>query len=79
MRIIGRHTDSKGRSTGERVDAVQRTTPLTDDQHAAATRLLDRLLDASEEDGVTLDDLDWVVDLPGACVDVICTQTRNGR
>ncbi|MFC8278160.1 hypothetical protein ACFUJR_37690 [Streptomyces sp. NPDC057271] len=68
--IIGRHTDSKGRSTGERVAAVQRHgTPVTDAERAAATRLLDAMLDAAAEHGVTLDDFDWVVDLPGGCLD----------
>lgn len=69
MRIIGRHTDSRGRSTGERVDAVKRTTPLTDSQHARATRLLDSILDAASAQGVTLDDFDWIADMPGVCVD----------
>ncbi|WP_420082945.1 hypothetical protein ACN6AT_39230 (plasmid) [Streptomyces sp. JL4002] len=70
--IIGRHTDSQGRSTGERVAAVQRAgQPLTDTEQAAATRLLDAMLDAAAAQGVTLDDLDWVLDLPGGCRDVI--------
>ncbi|MGW2089705.1 hypothetical protein [Streptomyces sp. NPDC001880] len=71
MPTIGRHTDRQGRSTGERVTAVPRAgRPLTDTEHTAATRLLDALLDAAAEHGVTLDDLDHVVDLPGACRDV---------
>lgn len=71
MTIIGRHTDQHGRSTGERITAVTRYgSPLTDTQHAAATRLLDSLLDAAAEHGVTLDDLDDVADLPGICRDV---------
>ncbi|MFF5707415.1 hypothetical protein ACFY7H_33755 [Streptomyces sp. NPDC012794] len=70
--IIGRHTDSKGRSTGERITAVQRAgAPLTEAEHAAATRLLDAMLDAAADQGVTLDDFDWVLDLPGGCRDVI--------
>jgi hypothetical protein len=69
--IIGRHTDSQGRSTGERIAAVQRARPLTSDEQAAATRLLDAMLDAAAGQGITLDDLDWVVDLPGGCLDVI--------
>jgi hypothetical protein len=80
MTTIGRHTDSKGRSTGERVAAIQRGgSPTTEAQHTAATRLLDALLDAAADHDVTLDDLDWVTDLPGACLDVIRTKTRNGR
>lgn len=70
--IIGRHTDRKGRSTGERVAAIQRGGgPVTDAQQTAATRLLDALLDAAAEHGVTLDDFDWTVDLPGGCLDLI--------
>lgn len=75
--IIGRHTDRQGRSTGERVAAITRSGPVTDGQRAAATRLLDAMLDAAEQHGVRLDDLDWTVDLPGGCLDVILAQTRN--
>jgi len=75
--MIGQHTDRKGRSSGERVAAVQRATPITDAEQAAATRLLDAMLHAAEQHGVSLDDLDWTVDLPGACLDVIRTQTRH--
>lgn len=56
MRIIGRHTDSAGRSTGERVNAAH--PGLTDDQHAAETRRIDSVLDAAdraEDQTVTLD------------------------
>lgn len=74
---IGRHTDSKGRSTGERVTAVRRATATTDAEQTAATRLLDVLLDAASLQGVTLDDFDWVADLPGACLDVIKHRDRN--
>lgn len=77
--IIGRHTDRQGRSTGERVAAIQRGgRPVTEAQHTAATRLLDALLDAAEAHGVTLDDLDWVADLPGACLDVVRRPARDG-
>ncbi|MDV9195538.1 hypothetical protein [Streptomyces sp. Wh19] len=69
--IIGRHTDQQGRSTGERVTAVKRGgKPVTDTEHEAATRLLDTLLDAASEHGVSLHDFDFVTDLPGACLDV---------
>lgn len=78
MTIVGRHTDSKGRSTGERITAIQRGgRPVTDAQHTAATRLLDVLLDAADTRGITLDDFDWVTNLPAACLDVIRTRTRN--
>ncbi|MFF3265311.1 hypothetical protein ACFYWO_39885 [Streptomyces sp. NPDC002932] len=78
MTTIGRHTDQQGRSTGERITAVKRATPLTDTHHTAATHLLDALLDAAAAHGVTLDDLDWVDDLPGTCVDVIRHTSRDG-
>ncbi|MFJ2568633.1 hypothetical protein ACIO02_37955 [Streptomyces sp. NPDC087568] len=78
MTTIGRHTDSKGRSTGERIAAIQRGgDPVTDAQRTAATRLLDALLDAAAEHGVTLDDFDWTVDLPGGCLDVVLAKTRR--
>ncbi|MEU6012338.1 hypothetical protein [Streptomyces sp. NPDC047453] len=78
MTTIGRHTDSKGRSTGERIAAIRRGgDPVTDAQRDAATRLLDVLLDAAAEHGVTLDDFDWTVDLPGGCLDVILAKTRR--
>ncbi|MGW2181242.1 hypothetical protein ACWCXX_24715 [Streptomyces sp. NPDC001732] len=69
--IIGRHTDAQGRSTGERIAALKRSgRPVTDDEQAAATRLLNVLLDAAADHGVTLEGFDWVTDLPGACLDV---------
>lgn len=75
---IGRHTDNKGRSTGERVAAVQRGgSPVTDAERTAATRLLDVLLDAAAEQGHTLDDFDWTIDLPGGCLDVIRHKSRD--
>ncbi|MEU1778121.1 hypothetical protein ABZ545_01385 [Streptomyces abikoensis] len=77
MAIIGRHTDNKGRSTGERIAAVQRSgRPATDDENTAATRLLDAMLDAAADHAVTLDTFDWVADLPGACLDAIRHQSR---
>ncbi|MFF3959799.1 hypothetical protein ACFYY1_42585 [Streptomyces sp. NPDC001890] len=70
--IIGRHTDRRGRSTGERVAAIHRGGPtVTDAQRTAATRLLDALLDAAAEHGATLDDFDGTIDLPGGCLDVV--------
>lgn len=78
MTTIGRHTDRQGRSTGERITAVRRGgSPTTDAQHTAATRLLDVLLDAAADHGVSLDDFDWVADLPGACLDVIHAKART--
>ncbi|MFI0914326.1 hypothetical protein [Streptomyces abikoensis] len=77
MAIIGRHTDREGRSTGERVAAVERFgRPATDDELTAATRLLDAMLDAAEAQGCTLGTFDWVADLPGACLDAIRHPSR---
>jgi hypothetical protein len=70
------HTDHKGRTPADRVAAVQRGGgPITAQQRAAATALLESLLEAAAHHGVTLDDLDVVTDLPGACLDV----TRSNR
>jgi hypothetical protein len=64
--------DSKGRTPAERVAAIQRGGgPVTDTQRQAATALLAALLDAAAEHGVTLDDFDWTIDLPGGCLDVV--------
>ncbi|MFJ4888253.1 hypothetical protein, partial [Streptomyces sp. NPDC088731] len=69
--IIGRHTDQQGRSTGERISAVPRAgRPLTDAEQAAATRLLDSMLDAASDHGVTLDAIDLSADLPTICLEV---------
>jgi hypothetical protein len=78
MTIVGRHTDRNGRSTGERVAAVRSCgRPVTDEERAAATRLLDVMLDAADLHGVSLDAFDWVCDMPAACVDVVRSQTRR--
>jgi hypothetical protein len=64
--------DSKGRTPADRVAAVQRGGgPVTEEQRAAAAALLADMLAAAGRHGVTLDDLDWVADLPGACLDVV--------
>jgi hypothetical protein len=66
------HTDGKGRTPADRIAAIQRGGgPITEEQQAAATALLVDLLATAERHGVTIDDLDWVVDLPGGCLDVI--------
>lgn len=71
------YTDRKGRTLAERVDAIERGgDPVTAEQRAAATALLADMLAAASRHGVTLDDFDWTVDLPGGCLDVIRTQTR---
>ncbi|MFD4377681.1 hypothetical protein ACFWPY_39815 [Streptomyces sp. NPDC058527] len=65
------------RSLADRIAAVQRATPLTDDEHTAAEQLLADMLAAAGRHGVTLADLDWTIDLPGGCVDVIRSKTRR--
>ncbi|MFF2549158.1 hypothetical protein ACFVUY_42280 [Kitasatospora sp. NPDC058063] len=65
-------TDSKGRTTTERIAAVQRHgDPITAQQRADAAALLDDLLAAAARHDVGIDDFDWVDDLPGTCIDVI--------
>lgn len=55
----------------DRIAAVSRATAPTEEQAAAAEALLADMLAAAARHGVTLADLDWVTDLPGACVDVV--------
>ncbi|MGP3691759.1 hypothetical protein ACTVZO_45260 [Streptomyces sp. IBSNAI002] len=69
------HTDSKGRTPAARVMAVKRATPALATEQWEATQLLTALLDAAAAHGVTLDDFDWVADLPGACLDVTRRKT----
>lgn len=65
-------------SPAERVAAVRRAGgPVTDEQRAAATALLTDLLEAAARHDVTLDDLDYAVDLPGGCLDVVLAKTRH--
>jgi hypothetical protein len=59
------------RTPAERVAAVHRHGPVSDSARAAATALLTDLLAAAAKHGVTLTDFDFVVDLPGACIDVV--------
>lgn len=78
---VDRHdlADTKGRTPADRVAVIQRggPWPITDVHREAATALLVSLLDAAATHGVTLDDLDWVTDLPGACLDVVLHQRRR--
>lgn len=69
------YTDDQGRTTADRIAAVQRGgDPITDRQHRDARLLLESLLLAAGLHGVTLADLDYVADLPGVCLDVIRRQ-----
>jgi hypothetical protein len=73
------HTDRHGRTPSARVDAVHRFgDPITPRQRTAATALLVDLLDAAARHGITLADLDAVVDLPGGCLDAIAAKERQG-
>ncbi|MFI1245017.1 hypothetical protein [Enterococcus casseliflavus] len=70
--------DRKGRTPADRVAAVHRHgDPVTDQQRAAATALLMDLLVAAKRHGVTIEDFDWTVDLPGGCLDVILAKARR--
>lgn len=63
---------TRARTHAERIAAVHRGGPaITEQQRAAATALLTDMVAAAERHGVTLDDLDATVDLPGGCLDVI--------
>lgn len=62
----------------ERVAAIRRGgDPITEEEREQATALLVDLLAAAERHGVTLEDLDWVTDLPGACLDVTRSKRRH--
>ncbi|MFE7620175.1 hypothetical protein [Streptomyces sp. NPDC057496] len=64
--------DTDARTLFDRIAAVERGgSPITPEQRAAAERLLVDMLQAAARHGVTLADLDWTVDLPGGCLDVI--------
>lgn len=72
------YTDSKGRTTADRIAAIKRHgDPVTDRQREDARLLLESLLLAAGLHGVTLDDFDWTVDLPGGCLDVILAKSRR--
>ncbi|MDT0418863.1 hypothetical protein RM574_25615 [Streptomyces sp. DSM 41982] len=75
---VGRHTDRDGQSTGERVAAVHLDgPPVTDREQAAASVLLDVLLDAAaNEAGLILADFDAVTDLPAVCLTLIRARDR---
>lgn len=72
------YTDRKGRTLADRVAAIHRHgDPVTDEQRAAAEQLLAAMLAGAEQHGVTLDDFDWTIDLPGGCLDVILSKSRR--
>lgn len=64
----------------ERIAAVHRYgDPVTVQQRAAATYLLEDLLKAAAAHGFTLANFDLVIDLPGGCLDVILTTTGRAH
>lgn len=72
------YTDSRGRTTADRIAAIHRSgDPVTDQHRTDARLLLESLLLAARGHGVALTDFDGVVDLPGGCVDVILAQARR--
>lgn len=78
MADTGTYTDRKGRTLADRVAEIRRHgDPVTAEQRAAAEQLLASLLAGAAKHGVTLDDFDWTVDLPGGCLDVILAKSRQ--
>lgn len=72
------YTDSKGRTLADRISDIRRAgEPITAEQRAAAEQLLAAMLSGAEQHGATLDDFDWVADLPGTCLDVIRRKTSH--
>ncbi len=70
--------DAKGRTLADRVAAIGRGgPPVTSEERAAAVALLAELLAGAAKYGVTLDDFDWTVDLPGGCLDVVRAKNRR--
>ncbi|MER7515911.1 hypothetical protein [Streptomyces sp. NPDC126499] len=65
-------TDTKGRNLAQRIVTVKRYgTPPTAAELDEAYDLLVQVLTAGAKYGLTLDDWDWVDDLPGTCRDLI--------
>ncbi|WP_435057535.1 hypothetical protein [Streptomyces sp. bgisy060] len=64
-------TDSKGRNLAQRITTVQRHGTPTAAELDEAYDLLVLILAAGAKYGLTLDDWDWVADLPGTCRDLI--------
>ncbi|MEU1627265.1 hypothetical protein ABZ746_18450 [Streptomyces sp. NPDC020096] len=72
------YADGRGRTTADRIAAVRRGgPPVTSEQRDEARRLMNALLGAGQSFGIGLDDFDWVVDLPGVCVDVVLADARK--
>lgn len=73
------YTDSKGRTTADRIRAVaqRRSGELTEQELADTQDLLEGVLFAVALRNFTIDDFDAVDDLPAACLDVV--RSRNFR
>lgn len=77
--MTGDPVDREGRSTAARIADIRPTSDhITTQQRDDARRLLNALLQAAAPFGMTLGDFDWVIDLPGACVDIVLSKARRG-
>ncbi|MFE6692295.1 MULTISPECIES: hypothetical protein [Terrabacteria group] len=61
----------------DRIAKVRRATAPTASEADRARLLLEDLLAVADRHGVTLEDFDWVTDLPGACVDAVRSHDRR--
>lgn len=67
------------RTPAEAIAAVHRHGPaISPEVRASALELLRDLLAVAAQHGIGLGDLNGVVDLPAACVDVVVAKTRRG-
>jgi hypothetical protein len=71
------YTDNKGRTLADRIANVSRATKPTASEADRARLLLADLLATADRHGLTLDDFDWIADLPGVCVDAIRMHDRR--
>ena len=73
------YTDNKGRTLVQRIAAVERGgDPTTVGQQADAADLLADMLAVLALRGLTLDDADWVTNLPADAVDLVRYRDRRG-
>jgi hypothetical protein len=60
-----------------RIATARPGTAFTTAEVGDAARLLADMLAAAEQHGIQLEDFDWTVDLPGACMDVMRAKRRR--
>lgn len=66
------------RTPTEAIAAVHRHGPaVSEEARTAALALLEDMLAAAAQHGVSLDDFDYIADLPGAAVGVVVAKTRR--